>query len=47
MKVCAFFKKKKQIMSVGKFNTQQKVLKRGRRVISYINSFTYAPLANI
>lgn len=34
-------------MSVGEFNTQQKVLKEGRRVLPHINSFTNAPLANI
>ena len=32
MKVCAFFGKK-NVMSVKEFNTQQKVLKEGKRVL--------------
>ena len=39
MKVCAFFRKN-NVMSVGEFNTQQKVLKGGRRVLPHINYFT-------
>ena len=41
------FLEKKSVMSVGEFNTQQKVLKEGRQVLPHINSFTNAPLANI
>ena len=33
MKVCAVFGKKKNVMSVEEFNTQQKVLKEGKRVL--------------
>ena len=34
-------------MSVAEFNTQQKVLKEGRRVLPHLNSFSNAQLANI